>query len=340
VSGNAEQGHTAFEEGYGKIIQGDLKAGLESLEPLSPSSLSTEERACRTSLLDRFRNGVGPKEEIAAPFAREVASIYQQYWTRCMLREVEIPQGDGELLLNLRACLNRHGKQGDRFQSLDALTEALGPMLLEDGLHSLRGRTLPFYELMLWRKETTKLYQVELPESVQQVKVVFMSGFLLKGWLGYATCGRSHTGGWAGEDALFCLEESYDLYSENFLVSYLAHEGQHFADYQTFPKLQQPELEYRAKLVQLIKAKETLQELLEQYSLQGGTDRKSPHAYANRKIAQRLSETLFGDDSGVQNHAQWSRKSPDEIHAAALRLLRESTKSLHDLGAGRAEKLF
>jgi len=48
------------------------------------------------------------------------------------------------------------------------------------------------------------------------------------------------------------LEEIVSMgWQEYFHVNFIAHEAQHFADYKTYPKLLQIELEYRANHIQL-----------------------------------------------------------------------------------------
>lgn len=335
----AHPGRAAFQHGYGLILQGDLKAGLAILDPIPPEALGPADRASRQAILDQFKHGQSPALDVQDPFARDVAMLFQGYWTRCLLGTTERDAAGALLLTDLKACLIRHGKPGAAFQSLDDLTQALGPMLEAVGFHSLRGVTSPYYELMLWRREREATYSVRLPESTQRVRVVFMSDFVLWGWLGFATCGRSHSGGWTTAEALYCLENAYALDSEAFRVSYLAHEGQHFADNQRFPKLQQPELEYRAKLVEVIQAEETLYPLLEQFSRQGGGDRTSPHPFANQKLSSQLSRALFGNDAAHMDPILWRRKSREDLQSAALKLLQESTRTLESLGAGQVERL-
>jgi hypothetical protein len=61
-------------------------------------------------------------------------------------------------------------------------------------------------------------------------------------------------GGWAiKEDAnLYCNKGDYDLNSEHFKVSYLKHETIHFTDLNEYPQLSSADLEYRAKLIELM----------------------------------------------------------------------------------------
>ena len=126
-------------------------------------------------------------------------------------------------------------------------------ILMTKGYYSTIGTTRPYRDLIIWKEQTEQEYIVRLPEGKQKVKVVFMGNFVCNGWIEYATMGKSSAGGWATKDAIYCLK-SYDVSSENFRVSLLVHEGQHFTDYQSFPKLRQADLEYRAKLAELSKA--------------------------------------------------------------------------------------
>jgi hypothetical protein len=318
-------------------LQGDVKAGLAILERMPPDSLSPQDQSRRLCLLSRFRDHTLPKHDLHSPLAQDIADIYLQYWRRSLLQEVKVTTANAELLERLKACLTSHGKAETSASSLDELTDALGPMLLAEGVHSLRGVTAPYYELMLWKEEEARRYTVELPEGTESVNVVFLSGFILKGWLGFATCDEKHSGGWTTRDTLFCVRDTYDLDSETFRVSYLAHEAQHFADLRRFPKLQQPELEYRAKLTELVRAEDSLFPLLETFTRQVGTDRKVPHALANLRVVQHLSNVLFGDDSASRDPALWSTKTRARIHEAASTLLRKSTNTLQATGPARVE---
>ena len=128
------------------------------------------------------------------------------------------------------------------------------------------------------------------------------------------------------------------LASEQFRVSYLAHEAQHFSDLRRFPKLEHSELEYRAKPVELSLAADSLYSLLEAFTSQSGTDRKSPHAFADLRVVQHLSTALFGNDSASQNPGLCSKKSRGQIHEAALGLVRKSTETLRSAGASRVRR--
>lgn len=313
---------------YAKGLQGDMAAGLDLLGRIPEAGLTAEDQAARKALLERFEAGKAPALDIPEPFTREVATLFLGYWRRGLLGLVRPAEGEAELFDALNALLARYGRTVDGAASLGDLDEALHARLREDGYFALTGRTPPFRELMLWRRETVRDYQVELPESTQDVKVVFLVDFRLLGWAGYATADAYHSAGWAKPDALYCVQESYDLDSESFRVSYLAHEAQHFADGRQFPDLEAPELEYRAKLVELGRADETLPGLLDQFSRQASDDRASPHAFANFRAMRRISQRLSGDDSAWQDPAKRAAWEPSAIRKVALELLLEDSKEL------------
>ncbi len=82
-------------------------------------------------------------------------------------------------------------------------------------------------------------------------------GLILKGDLHgameYLSFGKISTGGWTDDNGVInCVKSSYDLTSEDFSVSLLKHEAQHARDLKEFGALPSDELEYRAKLVELI----------------------------------------------------------------------------------------
>src|SRR6516164_4574111 len=122
-------------------LQGDVKAGLAILERIQLDSLSASDRDRCQCLLSRFRNRTLPNLELSNPLARDTADIYLKYWRRCLLQEVKVMAANAQLLEDLKACLTDHGKAQNSFSSLDELTDALGPILLADGVHSLRGVT-------------------------------------------------------------------------------------------------------------------------------------------------------------------------------------------------------
>lgn len=313
-----------------KALEGDLREGLRLLAAIPPDSLGPRERDRQGCMLARFSKADLPDPGLADPFVNVVVRAYFRYWTDSLLQRRPPAETRRDLLTDLRQALARSQGKGSAWDAmdLDQVTEALGPVLEVKGFHSIRGVTRPYYDLLLWRKETTHTYEVHLPEGLQHVTVVFLSDFLLHGWEGFATCGWLYPGGWTTPKALYCDADSYDLESEAFRVSYLAHEGQHFHDLKRFPGLDGPELEYRAKLVELALADQSLQALLEQFQSRMGEDPRNPHAYANARVIHGLWSVLRDHHPAPPNPFPWHEIGEARIHAAARDLLRKDTEAL------------
>ncbi len=148
----------------------------------------------------------------------------------------------------------------------------------------------PFRSLLVWRSQKIEKFQVPLIHKTQVVKVVLLDKFIEFGWLHFATFGKYYVGGWAKKDALYCVLPAYkkSLNGESFRVSYLTHEAQHFSDYKRFPKLSQTDLEYRAKLAELVAAKKTTR-LLMKFRSEAKNDPKFPHSHAAWRVINDLN---------------------------------------------------
>ena len=120
-------------------------------------------------------------------------------------------------------------------------------------IYSLQGMTGPLRELMLWStQDDAGGSRRSFRKEAHTTKVMLLDDFSSLGWSDFATCERRSTGGWATSEALFAVRPRYaTIDDEEFRVSFLGHETQHFADYERFPGLPQWELEYRAKLTEL-----------------------------------------------------------------------------------------
>jgi hypothetical protein len=335
----AHSGPSLLAPVYSKALEGNVREALLVLERVPVESLDASERSARECLLQTFAEKKLAPMEAHDPFVADLISIYREYWMRVLLQELSASDGETYLFQRLSAFLGTAGHRA-KYDSLDDLVDELGSLLLQKGLHSIRGITRPYYELMVWRKETARTYDVNLPEMTIPVKVIFMQDFAVLGWSAFATCGKAYSGGWAKEDSLYCVAESYDTSSETFSISYLAHESQHFADYRRFPKLEQPELEYRAKLVELSQAKETARALVIRFALRTGKSRSAPHNFANLKVIADLSRSVFGSDSLVADEKRWATVSVNDINSAATALLKRNTEKLVSLGATTVSRVL
>ena len=309
----------ALERAVGHLLQADAVAALADLDHVDPANLTPRRKEIIDCIRGRFAGG--DEANGLPPVSSAALVAYQRYWRGAMLRQ-DPPAKAGEKLLASLHAIPALAAAKDP-SSLDSVSDYLVTAIEAEGLHALTGKTEPLYELMIWKREEPHVYDVALPEGRVNVKVVFLDDFVSTGWSGYATCGIASTGGWAKPDALYAVKSSYDLDSENFRVSYLAHEGQHFSDYQRFPMLEQPELEYRAKLTEIALSTTTTATLLAQFEAQAGPSRDSPHAFADGHVVRALK--------GVP---------ADRIHEAAAAKLRESTATLERMGAGTARRFL
>ncbi|HEX8413546.1 MAG TPA: hypothetical protein VF637_06610 [Sphingomicrobium sp.] len=282
----------------GSALQGNAAQALRTLEPLAPGELSRKDRSFRECMMTRF----GPAPDTQADqtpsgfFIETTVQTYRDYWRRALLQPDKRAAAEGQLLAALRASLRRPD-----LPDMDSIEPALARRLAADGVHSLQGRTGQLRELMIWKVQNEQRRPIELPEGPSITRVVLLDEFLSLGWGDYATCGRRGAGGWARGDAIFAVVPRYEsLGGEEFRVTFLGHEAQHFADLRRFPSLKPWELEYRAKLVELGQANLTRQRVLAKFAEDRGDDPASPHSYANKRVLGDVRARLgLGDRSDL-----------------------------------------
>lgn len=311
-----------FGKAMNLALQGDMKSALPLFRSLPAGALAKDQDQAVRALLTRFEGPITSPKALD-PWVANVLVAYQTYWKQVMLGIVSPEAGERKLTADLTPLVQARAKTAE--EGVGALEPILQAKLLGRGYHALFGCTRPFRECMIWTSEQETNYGVELPEGHEDVRVVMLDGFISLGWTGFATGDYYHAGGWSRPDRLYCLKDSYDLASESFRVSYLAHEGQHFADSRRFPNLEQPELEYRAKLVELALADRTQGSLLQAFSANISDSRNLPHPYANRLVVRNLVHILA--PKGLQTGAWWVALKPAAIREAAGRLLKEDTAS-------------
>lgn len=329
---------TALSDVYDAALGGDMARALALLDSVDVSRLSPGDSTARACLERRFDSP--PALEDLPPRSRRILNAYRLYWQSAMLHRASAAEAERNLLDSLRAVLTIPPQDTSRAATLDDASERAKNAIESEGLSALTGVTLPYYELMIWRTNRPETYRVKLPDRTIQVHVVFLDGFASLGWAGYATCDRYHSGGWAGKDSLYALASAYDTTSEDFRVSYLAHEGRHFSDYGRFPKLEQPELEYRAKLTELAMSKKTTYDLIVEFAERNGRDRSVPHNVANYWVARDVGRGVFHADGVVNDSAKWRSIPADRIRGAARRLIQENEKKLRKLGASTTARFL
>jgi hypothetical protein len=332
-----------FDDVYDAALGGDMTQAFSILDSLDATRWSAEDSKAAECLRRTFASP--PGDEDLPPVSRRLLTAYRRYWQTAMLRRPSVEAAEAGLRADLQEILGAAPSPArpDEAAGADDLGSASArakAAIEREGLFALTGVTSPYYELMIWKSQTPTDYHVKLPERSIDVHVVFLDDFVSLGWAGYATCGRAHSGGWTTHDALYALRSSYDVASEEFRVSYLAHEGRHFSDYKEFPKLEQPELEYRAKLTEIAVSKSTTHDLAVEFARRTGTDRSVPHSFADYCVARDLSREVFDSPTLVADEARWRAVPARRLRAAAKRLLEESHALLERKGAATTERFL
>ncbi len=312
----------------GAALQGDADAALQALDAVPADQFGDFAGEYRRCMHGRFDRDAPPdlSGAIDDAFARDVLWTYQAYWWHAL----KAPQArDAQAEALLRRLRTLVGPAADDARDFETLEPLLAAKLLEHGFHALQGLTPPLRELMLWRSEDVREYDLALPEGPQHVTVHLLDDFAAWGWSHYARCGLGSNGGWTTDQAIFAVRPAYpDLQDENYRVSLLGHEGQHFADKQRW-KLENWELEYRAKLTELALAREHSPALLEKFSRDQGDDENVPHAYANKHLLAVLRRQLHLDEG-----ADLRKVPTPQLQAAARAVLLEDTRKHEAADAG------
>lgn len=322
----------AIDASTSAALQGDARRTLEAVGAVPAEQFVGVDADYRACLFGRFERSGPPylAGAVEDPFARELLTIYQDYWWHALSAPASRDSLDAALLVRLRGLTGAPASE-----DWDAVEKRLTDRLRERGYYALAGRTPPLRELMIWRKQTSKSYPVALPDGQYQVDVELLDDFVSRGWSYYARCGRGSAGGWAADDRIYAVVPWLDgnLDSDRFRASLLGHETQHFSDLKRFPKLEPWELEYRAKFTETWMARSTLAELLARFAASQSDDKESPHTYANKRVLAALRAQL--EARGITAvKADLSDAPADAVRAAAHEVLLADSKRRKDL-AGR-----
>lgn len=322
-----------YDQIYAYGVDANIVPALELLKETT-GSLTVEDQTFKQRFLDRFEEGLALDIEVPIEHAeiKELLQIFREYWRKSMLDTAK--NFDGYLARKVGPFLKRNYPP---VKEIDIQRDSIGFYLSRyvhgQGFYTTKevGKTGRLVDLPIWQTQLDTTYTFELHKEKMQVPVVMMKDFLSLGWLEYATLGRHYPGGWATKDTLFCVRQAYELDSEEFQISYLAHEGRHIDDYQHFPNLKSYDLEYRAKLTELSLAQESLFDLISFFMHQSNKESKNPHQFANYYLIQNLSQNLFKVEfeSDIE---KWKGLEIKKINAAALKILKQNTKQLRKQG--------
>ena len=315
-----------FSSALGPVFQADEPQTLARLKVLPQDTLSAKARPARECILARFAAADPASAAVDPRLPADLAAVlraYRRYWTAVLMQRQTIAEADAALSVDLGPLLP------DAPDGSDERNAAAVAFAEKRGWHALGGLTAPLYEYMLWKDQATRREDIALPGGTLAVSVSMLDGFASLGWGAWGTCDVAHTGGWATPAGLMVVVPGWDLSSERYRISLLDHESQHFADYPRFPKLGQPDLEYRAKLTELALAHESQADLLAMFSSGAKRDRTLPHPFAQWWVMKRIGERL--------GTADWKAWKPDDVRAAAAVELGAHTALLQARGAATVE---
>ncbi len=326
-STHADGTNSISEDYISLALQGDLSKAesLFSGVTVETGSISDVELSHRfqTRFIEQSE-GLTPRSGDTTVDA--IVSAYRNYWILTLMRIVPIPEGKDFLESSLNQVLSELDQKEFPDHSANVY-ERIGEILNEKGYYYLDTPAPPLRDLFLWKKEENKTYTVRLTDGSQKVRVTFMTDLVSMGWKQYATLGLVATTGWVEGGRLYCLSWAYDRSSENFEVSYLKHESRHLADLDRYPTLQSADLEYRAKLTELVFASTSQRRLLDDFTTKSALNPDSPHSYANYRVTRGVYRKLY-DHPFPDSANPWQEASTQSVRKAARDLLQQNTEKL------------
>lgn len=314
-------------------IRAALQGNLQNMdETLAGKTESEADRNLYAHFHARFIDRTdGYDFEGVDPLVRKIGERYQDYWRDALLDPSARKALETGLYADLKTLLESEGITVTP-EDMDDPDAFLTKVVEDRGYGALFGRTVPLLDFMLWRTTETKNQEVELTDGAYSFTVNYLKDFVSMGWSSFATFGGPAAGGWATKDGLYVVTPRWDLDSEAFKVSYFMHEGRHFADYDLYPNLGQPDLEYRAKLTELVYTKTDWLRLLMTFTAHAAKVDNSPHALANWYVVTNMSRALLGADWPESPDA-WQSISVEDVNQAARKLLDKHSAILDGEGA-------
>ena len=295
---------------YGYIIKGDLRSAIAYVKQFPEKS----------DLYNRFDSVFEHKQYISYEVDAELNEIlvaYQQYYRDVFYLCIAKGQAENKLKERLAKLL---GIIDEHLALCDLEQKCLVDLFESRGFHFLGGKSSGYYGPYIWRTTEYVSYDVELPDGVQNYSVKLLDGFITRSWIDYLSFGEIGPGGWAdGDGYINCVRSAWDIESESFRVSLLKHEAQHARDLKMDKNMSSEDLEYRAKLVELIYSNE--RNLLQSFASEADpTDKSNGHAMAAHRILKGFADMLGVDEVSPE------RLQLEQIQAIARVLFENSMR--------------
>ena len=292
---------------FGYIIKGDLHGALHYIEQFPE----------QVELLHKYLSIFKHRQYIVYPIDKQlncILQIYQQYYIDVFFLGIKNEDAENQLTRQLVDFL----RIKETTELSDIENHHLTELFKAKGFYFMGGKTSGYYGPYVWKSIETKIYSVELPKGTQNYTINFLDEFITTSWIDYLSFGKVGTGGWTNGDGIInCIKSSYDFNSEAFMVSLLKHEAQHAMDLSNFYNITSVDLEYRAKLVELIYSKE--RNLLEQFSFEAdNSNGNNGHTVASTRIIDGFIKKLN------QNNVALTELPIIQIQSIARELFKES----------------
>ncbi|MEZ0183678.1 hypothetical protein AB9T89_15650 [Flavobacterium oncorhynchi] len=321
---------------YSLALDGNPKQALSLLEIDPNKKISKKDLKFKTDFENRFKfkNDKSDFLETRKSKIDQLLKIYRDYWRMSFLDKEK--KNDTLIMKNVFNFLKTKFPSSEKLTfNEDSINVYQKKYISSLGYHTTGfGKTGGLYDLLVWKTEKDTVYNLNYDGKETDVKIYFMDDFVTLGWSEYATLGRYYPAGWATKEALFCVKKAYDLKSETFRISYIGHEGRHFADYKLFPKLKgvgSADLEYRAKLTELsLYFPDGLYKRVQFFINNGNYDSENGHSIAAFCVIRDLSRLLFQNDY-EKDLEKWKAIPAVKINEAATKLLEENTKTLEKI---------
>jgi len=248
--------------------------------------------------------------------------IYQKYYRNVFWKALN----KFEAMKTLFQELFEYLKLDKTIVKIEDTEERVVSLVNKEGYECLCGETQGFFGPYIWKDSTKETFEVELPEGTENYTIVMMDGFISRSWLDFISFGKTGAGGWTRKDGLLsCVRKVYDITSDSFKISFLKHEAQHSYDIKKYPKITSVELEYRAKLVELIYwPNGKIIKFI--HNEANNSNKDNTHAYSAYLIIRDLSKRIFELDY-IPDYVKWEDKI-NEIQKYSLELLKISSKKL------------
>lgn len=303
---------------YGYLIKGDVADAVRYLARFPE----------QTALYQKYIS-VFEKEEypVLAADSRldEILRVYQKYYRNVFYLRMDAKRAE-EAMKDEFARLFQLSDSDAPFGDIEE--REISAAFRDRGYHFLGGRTGGYWGPYIWKTTESATYDVALPGGVQPYPIRFLDGFISRSWCDFISFGEIGTGGWTdGDGIIHCVKSAYDLESESFTVSLLKHEAQHAMDLARYRDMASGDLEYRAKLVELIYSSE--RNLLRGFAHEAdASDVSNGHALAAGRIVEGFTKRLRADGGRLDE------LSIPEIQTIAKALLAESDEEVKRKYAG------